>query len=61
MDSALRDALDSTDDFAYAQQIRGLNEETVRTISAHLEEPQRMLEHRLASLEQFFNMSLPTW
>lgn len=61
MDNALRDALDSTDNITYTQQIRGLNEETVRAISVHLEEPQRMLEHRLASLEQFFKMSMPTW
>lgn len=61
MDNALRDALDSTDNITYTQQIRGLNEETVRAISAHLDEPQWMLEHRLASLEQFFMMPMPTW
>lgn len=61
MDNALRDALDSTDNITYTQQIRGLNEETVRAISAHLDEPQWMLEHRLASLKQFFSMVMPTW
>lgn len=58
--TSLRDALDSTDAITYAQQITGLNEETVRTISAQLNEPQWMLEHRLASLQKFFELSMPS-
>ncbi len=60
-DIALRKALDSADDFRYSHQISGLNEETVRAISAHLNEPQRMLEHRLRSLELFLSMPMPSW
>jgi Fe-S cluster assembly protein SufB len=57
----LRDALDTADSFAYAQQITGLNEDTVRAISAAQDEPQWMLEHRLASLRKFYELSMPTW
>lgn len=57
----LRDALDSADQFAYAQQITGLNEDTVRAISAAQDEPQWMLDHRLASLHKFYELSMPTW
>jgi Fe-S cluster assembly protein SufB len=37
-----------------------LNEETVRQISAELDEPAWMLEKRLASLELFYSMPMPT-
>lgn len=57
----LRDALDSADSFLYAQQITGLTEETVRKISAEQQEPQWMLDHRLASLRKFYEISMPTW
>jgi Fe-S cluster assembly protein SufB len=56
----LRDALDSADSFLYSQQITGLTEETVRKISAEQQEPQWMLDHRLASLKKFYEMSMPT-
>ncbi len=58
-DKDLRIALDSADDFAYSHQISGLDEETVRKISAELEEPEWMLEKRLASLKQFYEMDMP--
>lgn len=58
-DADLRIALDSSDDFTYSHQIKGLNEDTVRKISAELEEPEWMLEHRLKSLELFYNMPMP--
>lgn len=57
--TSLRDALDSTDVINYTHQITGLNEQTVRTISAQLDEPEWMLEHRLASLKKFFELSFP--
>lgn len=58
-DQQLREALDSADDFAYSQQIKGLNEDTVRKISAELNEPEWMLEKRLASLKMFYEMDMP--
>lgn len=59
-DQKLRTALDTADDFVYSQQISGLNEETVRKISAELKEPEWMLEKRLASLKKFYEMAMPT-
>ncbi len=60
-DINLREALDSSDDFKYSHQIKGLNEDTVRKISEELDEPEWMLEHRLKSLELFYSMPMPTW
>lgn len=40
---------------------KGLNEAVVRTISAEKNEPQWMLDHRLASLKTYQEKSLPTW
>lgn len=60
-DTQLRQALDSADTFVYGQQITWLDEDTVRKISAELEEPQWMLEKRLASLKLFYDMPMPTW
>ena len=60
-DALLREALDTADEFAYAQQIKWLNEETVRKISSELDEPEWMLEHRLNSLKLFYDMPMPTW
>ena len=59
-DKNLREALDSADDFAYGKQIKGLNEDTVRNISTELDEPEWMLERRLASLKMFYEMPMPT-
>ena len=58
-DKQLREALDTPDSFSYSHQIKGLNEDTVRKISAELEEPEWMLEHRLKSLELFYSMPMP--
>jgi Fe-S cluster assembly protein SufB len=60
-DHALKRALDSYDDIPYSVYLRGLNEETIRGISADNNEPQWMLDHRLASFKTFQTMSLPTW
>jgi Fe-S cluster assembly protein SufB len=57
----LRQTLDSADDFAYGKQLKGLNEDVVRAISAELGEPDWMLKHRLKSLKLFNEMPLPTW
>src|SRR5262245_27707403 len=40
---------------------KGLNEETVRAISARKEEPQFMLEWRLKALRHFLTLTPPTW
>lgn len=39
----------------------GLNEDTVRMISAKKEEPEWLLEWRLKALQHFFKMDMPTW
>ncbi len=59
-DLDLREALDSSDDFVYSHQIKGLDESTVRKISEELDEPEWMLEKRLESLKLFYKMALPT-
>jgi len=40
---------------------KGLTEETVRAISAYKQEPEWMLEHRLAGFKAFKESTLPTW
>src|SRR5690606_17165989 len=40
---------------------RGLNEDTVRMISAKKEEPEWLLEWRLKALKHFLQMDMPTW
>jgi len=59
MQDTLRQTLDTADTFAYAKQLSGLNEEVVRAISAELQEPQWMLDHRLKSLKLFLEMPMP--
>src|SRR5690606_35333403 len=39
----------------------GLNEDTVRMISAKKNEPEWLLEWRLKALQHFLNMDMPTW
>lgn len=39
----------------------GLNEDTVRMISAKKNEPEWLLEWRLKALRHFFNMDMPAW
>lgn len=58
-DLQLRQALDASDNFSYSHQIKGLNEDTIRKISAELNEPDWMLEKRLASLALFYKMDMP--
>ena len=57
----LKSTLESSDKIAYELYLTGLTEDTVRKISADQKEPQRMLDHRLKSLEIFKNYSLPVW
>jgi len=40
---------------------RGLNEDTVRLISAKKNEPEWLLEWRLKALKHFLQMDMPTW
>ncbi len=40
---------------------KGLNEEVVRAISAHKNEPDWMLQFRLRSLRAFYRKSMPNW
>ncbi len=40
---------------------KGINEEVVRTISNHKQEPEWMLEFRLKALQSFFDRPQPTW
>ncbi|MEI6672570.1 MAG: hypothetical protein WCL02_04405 [bacterium] len=58
---SLKSTLESSDKIQYELYLTGLTEDTVRKISAEQKEPQRMLEHRLESLEIFRKHSLPTW
>lgn len=58
--SLLKTALDTYDTIPYAIHLTGLSEENVRAISADLNEPERMLEHRLASLKIFQEMTMPS-
>lgn len=44
-----------------AKTVRGLSEETIRTISAHKQEPPFMLEWRLAAYRQWKKMAEPKW
>lgn len=43
----------------YDLYLQGLTEETIRKISTDLQEPERMLEHRLKSLEIFYKLEMP--
>ena len=57
---SLKSTLESSDKIKYELYLKGLTEDTVRKISTEQKEPQRMLQHRLKSLEIFRNHSLPT-
>src|ERR1035437_7473888 len=41
--------------------IKGLNEDTIRIISAKKEEPEFMLEFRLKAYRRWLTMEMPTW
>ena len=56
----LKATLESSDNIKYELYLTGLTEETVRKISADQKEPERMLKHRLESLEIFRSMKVPT-
>jgi hypothetical protein len=53
--------LEQADQIQYAVFLKGLNEETVRKISADLSEPDRMLQHRLHCLEIFHTTKMPAF
>ncbi|MBU1758610.1 hypothetical protein KKG31_05755 [Patescibacteria group bacterium] len=55
----LKSVLESSDNIKYEIHLKGLTEDTVRAISADQKEPQRMLQHRLKSLEIFKKMERP--
>lgn len=56
----LKDTLISSDNIQYEVYLQGLTVETVKNISLEQKEPQRMLEHRLKSLEIFKRMEMPS-
>lgn len=45
--------LEQPDQINYEVRLQGLSEETIRGISQQLQEPQRMLEQRMAAWEIF--------
>ena len=53
--------LDAANQVEYDLYLQRLNEIAVRKISADLEEPQRMLEQRLRSLEIFHKLPMPSF
>jgi Fe-S cluster assembly protein SufB len=57
----LKSTLETSDDIQYQLYIKGLSEANVRGISADLNEPEWMLEHRLASLQKRYDMPYPSW
>lgn len=61
LDTSLKHTLETHDDILYDVHLTWLTEETVRAISADLNEPERMLENRLQSLKKRHAMSYPTW
>jgi Fe-S cluster assembly protein SufB len=57
-----RSVFDTANQQEYAKKAqKGLSEDLIRRISADKEEPEWMLEHRLKSLQKFYELSLPTW
>ncbi|MDR2189869.1 MAG: hypothetical protein LBP53_01440 [Candidatus Peribacteria bacterium] len=54
-------SLDQADHITYAIFLKGLTPETVRRISADLQEPDRMLQHRLQCLEIFHKSKSPSF
>ena len=48
--------LDQANHIEYELYLKGLTEENIRKISADLGEPERMLQHRLKSLEVFHQL-----
>jgi len=60
MDYKLQEAIQSADHIHYEIFLNQLNEKTVKKISQEQNEPNRMLEHRLRSLEIFQKIKMPT-
>ena len=56
---SLKSTLESSDKIQYEVFLKGLNEDTVRAISAQQNEPEWMLHHRLACLKTFFSLPMP--
>lgn len=61
MADTLQKSLEHSDDIQYDIYLKGLSEDNVRAISAQLQEPERMLQIRLASLKKWHEMSYPQW
>lgn len=61
MSEQLKTTLETSDDIQYDIHLTWLWEETVRAISADLQEPAWMLDIRLASLQKWHEMSYPGW
>ena len=53
--------LEQGNQIEYDIYLKGLTEETIRKMSADLGEPERMLNHRLQSLEIFKQMAMPNF
>ena len=53
--------LEQGNQIEYDIYLKGLTEETIRKMSADLGEPERMLNHRLQSLEIFKQMEMPNF
>ena len=51
--------LEQANHIEYELYLKGLTEENIRKISADLGEPERMLQHRLKSLEVFHQLEMP--
>lgn len=61
METTLQQTLEQSDDIQYDVYLKGISETTVREISAQLQEPERMLELRIASLQKRHEMPYPQW
>jgi hypothetical protein len=55
----LKQTLEKPNDIKYETYLNELTQDTVRKISADQKEPQRMLKHRLKSLEIYNNTPMP--
>ena len=59
MTDQLKNTIESSDDIQYEIYLKWLTEETVRAISADLQEPEWMLQLRLESLKKWHEMPYP--
>lgn len=58
-DISLQQTLEQADQIDYDIHLTGLTEDTIKKISADQNEPERMLQHRLASLKIYHETPLP--